>query len=126
MPPPPTYLYKILDTSPPSPLPGTLPSTELDSKDGFIHLSTAEQTPITAKLFFAHCERLWVLKLRREALDGRVEYSTDPNAGVEDGCAHVHESVKGLGRENVEEVIEVRKKGVEAWTEVQEMCGLQG
>lgn len=121
-----TYLYKILDTPPPSPLPGTLAPTELDAKDGFIHLSTAEQTPITAKLFFAHCEVLWVLKLRREALDGAIEFSTDPNAGVEDGCAHVYRSVKGLGRENVEEVMQVRKEAAVQWTEVGEMCGLQG
>ncbi|KAK5111853.1 hypothetical protein LTR85_011751 [Meristemomyces frigidus] len=123
--PSPTYLYKILDTPPPSPLPDSLPTTVLDAKDGFIHLSTAQQTPITAKLFFAHCEKLWVLRLKREALDGKIEYSTDTNAGIRDGCAHLHESRKGLGRDNVEEVLDVVREGAASWEEAKVMLRLQ-
>ncbi|KAF2481901.1 hypothetical protein BDY17DRAFT_325409 [Neohortaea acidophila] len=120
----PKYLYKILDSQPPSPLPEKFPTTPLDAQDGFIHLSTAQQTPITAKLFFSNHDRLWVLRLDREALDGRIEYSTDPKAGVENGCAHVHDSTKGLGRGNVVEVVEVRRESGEAWPEVKGMRGL--
>lgn len=39
----PTYVYKILDARPEDPLPATLPVSELDRKDGFVHLSTAAQ-----------------------------------------------------------------------------------
>ena len=39
----PTYVYKILPEAPPSPLPSPYPPSELDRKDGFIHLSSAEQ-----------------------------------------------------------------------------------
>lgn len=121
---PPTYLYKILDAPPPSPLPDSLPTTDLDAKDGFIHLSTAKQTPITAKLFFAQCAQLWVLRLRREALDGEIKYLTDPSAGVVDGCAHVHGSRKGLGKGNVDAVLEMKRQGEEAWTDVKDMLAL--
>lgn len=33
------FYYKILDAAPPSPLPTSLPATDLDAKDKFIHLS---------------------------------------------------------------------------------------
>ncbi|KAI2640146.1 hypothetical protein GGS21DRAFT_505434 [Xylaria nigripes] len=60
----PTYVYKILPTSPPSPIPAQYPLSELDQKDGFVHLSTATQIPDTAGLFFAEATTLWILKIR--------------------------------------------------------------
>lgn len=36
-----TYYYKILDAAPEEPLPATLPLSDLDTKDGFIHLSVS-------------------------------------------------------------------------------------
>ena len=117
----PRYLYKILDESPPSPLPETLPSTDLDRNDGFIHLSTAEQTPITANLFFGSHTKLWILKLDREALDGRIEYITDPEAGVENGCPHVHNSQIGLGQSNIVEIIEAERAKDSTWTKVESL-----
>lgn len=39
----PTYVYKILDAPPAEPLPSELPVSNLDAKDGFVHLSTAAQ-----------------------------------------------------------------------------------
>ncbi|KAI0597347.1 hypothetical protein F4775DRAFT_259515 [Biscogniauxia sp. FL1348] len=60
----PTYVYKIVPEAPPSPLPASYPLSELDQKDGFVHLSTATQIPTTADLFFASSTRLWVLKIR--------------------------------------------------------------
>ena len=101
------FLYKILDQPPPDPLPEILPATKLDTEDGFIHLSTAEQIPVTANLFFAHCDQLWVLELTVSALDGKLEYSTDPNAGIENGCAHLHGSQRALGFGNIEDVLTV-------------------
>jgi uncharacterized protein (DUF952 family) len=117
----PKYLYKILDQEPPDPIPDTLPATELDKNDGFIHLSNAEQTPITAKLFFKDFDELWVLRLDSGKLDGRLEFTTDEKAGVENGCAHVHDSEKGLGVGNVVEVIHVGKSSDQDWTQVERL-----
>ncbi|GIZ46981.1 hypothetical protein CKM354_001008300 [Cercospora kikuchii] len=105
-----TYFYKILDSPPPSPLPETLPATPLDIKDNFIHLSTATQIPITADLFFASHTKLWLLKLRIADLDGEIRYVE----GLPE-CPHVHDSVKGLGKGNVEEVILVERRKGEKW-----------
>lgn len=117
----PKYLFKILDQQPEDPLPETLPSTDLDKKDNFIHLSNAEQTPITAKLFFKDFDELWILRLESEKLDGRLEFTTDPNAGIENGCAHVHDSQKGLGKDNIVDIIHVGKTPEENWTDVERM-----
>ncbi|KAI5367980.1 hypothetical protein Slin15195_G031140 [Septoria linicola] len=115
-----TYFYKILDSAPPSPLPETLPATELDTKDNFIHLSTAKQIPITADLFFADHKKLWLLKLRVADLDGEIKY--DPSLPE---CPHVHESKRGLGKGNVEEVIVVEKPAESIWVKVPELEALE-
>lgn len=47
----PRYVYKIVDAAPPSPLPEAFPLSELDSKDGFIHLSTAQQVSLNLVVF---------------------------------------------------------------------------
>lgn len=120
------YLYKILDETPPSPLPETLPTTALDANDGFIHLSSAQQTPQTARLFFSGHNELFILKLRRQALDGNIEFLTDPKAGVENGCAHVYGSAKGLGRGNVVEVVKVVRMEGEEWQQAFAALGLRG
>lgn len=43
----PTHVYKILDARPEDPLPASLPVSELDEKDGFVHLSTAAQVSLS-------------------------------------------------------------------------------
>lgn len=71
--PPVTYLYKLLL---PSELPSTflaletpssilLPATPLDARDGYIHLSTALQTSLTAARFFSSAStlELWALRI---------------------------------------------------------------
>lgn len=39
----PEYVYKIVDSEPPSPIPEVLAQSELDKQDGFVHLSTSLQ-----------------------------------------------------------------------------------
>lgn len=49
----PQFIYKILPEAPAEPFPAQLPLSELDAKDGFVHLSTAVQVyypPIKADL----------------------------------------------------------------------------
>ena len=118
----PTFWYKILDQAPPSPLPETLPATDLDAHDGFIHLSTASQIPITAGLFFKTHTSIWVLKLRREKIDGRVEYP--PELG--ESCPHIHDSTTGLGKQNIEDVVELKRGEGQKWADVPEMAKLEG
>lgn len=43
----PKYVYKIVPTAPPEPLPAEYPLSELDQTDGFVHMSTAEQVKHT-------------------------------------------------------------------------------
>jgi len=117
----PTFWYKILDEAPPSPLPATLPATPLDAQDNFIHLSTARQIPITASLFFASHDKLWVLKIRREDIDGRVEYPAE----LGEACPHIHDSRAGLGEHNIEAVVELRRAQGQAWGDVKEMGELE-
>jgi len=122
--PAPRFLYKILDEAPPEPLPPTLPATQLDARDGFIHLSTAEQTKYTAKMFFSAHKELWILKIERERLDGPLEYTTEPNYKIQDGCPHLHDSAQGLGSGSVHRVIHVTREAEQDWTEVQSICSL--
>lgn len=117
----PTYLYKILADAPPAPLPESLALSGLDQKDGFIHLSIAKQTPLTARMFFANHRELWVLRVSRGKLDGRIEWFTEPTYKIEGGCPHLHESAKGLGRDNVAEVIHVARQTDEDWAETEGM-----
>ena len=119
--PEPVYLYKILDAAPPDPLPEQLPLSALDVKDGFIHLSIAKQTPLTASMFFGQRQDLWILKLERSQLDGRIEWFTEPTHKIEGGCPHLHDSTNGLGRANVAEVIHVTRPSDQSWAETEGM-----
>ncbi|CAI4215264.1 unnamed protein product [Parascedosporium putredinis] len=76
----PKYVYKIIDTEPTSQLLDELPLSDLDSKDGFIHLSVAKQVPNVAGLFFEAHTTLWVLKLPLASL-GRVEWEGSDDQG---------------------------------------------
>ncbi|KAK4631552.1 hypothetical protein CLAFUW4_03175 [Fulvia fulva] len=116
------HFYKILDNAPREPLPETLPLSELDKKDGFIHLSTANQIKETANLFFSKTEKLWLLKLRVETLkkDGNIEWNSDIP-----GCPHLHDSQQGLGKSNVEAIIVAEKGNHGSWKEVPELLNLE-
>lgn len=116
------YFYKILDSAPPQPLADSLPLSELDKKDGFIHLSTATQTKETADLFFSKAEKLWLLKLRVDTLknDGNIQWNPDVS-----GCPHLHDSRQGLGRANVEAVIAAEIGNYGSWKKVPELLDLE-
>ncbi|KAI8931347.1 hypothetical protein NX059_011686 [Plenodomus lindquistii] len=119
----PTYLYKILPSAPPSPLPARLPLSDLDRNDGYIHLSTSEQVPGTADRFFGSVSELWLLKIRYEVLaagtdgDGAVKAGNQAEVRWEEaghGCfAHLYGADLGSG--NVESVDRVEKRG--SWAE---------
>ncbi|KAI0821993.1 hypothetical protein BC628DRAFT_1542570 [Trametes gibbosa] len=113
----PRYVYKILSEAPPTPIPAALPLSDLDRQDGFIHLSNASQTPITASLFFTRNTTLWLLKVdTRTTLEqgGCYRWVADLP-----GCPHLFSSREGewvdLGRQNVLGWKEVRRAESQNW-----------
>ncbi|KAI0056549.1 hypothetical protein BV25DRAFT_1832076 [Artomyces pyxidatus] len=89
----PSHVYKILSDAPEAPLPHTLPLTPLDAQDGFIHLSTAGRTPITASLYFGSETTLWLLRIDTAAAqkEGAEFRWGDP------GCVHLYAGRLGKG-----------------------------
>jgi len=79
----PTYIYKIVPESaaPPSPLPDALPVSELDSSDGFIHLSTALQVPGTLKRFFSDKDSVYILRIIYAKVEKDIKWENDKGEG---------------------------------------------
>ncbi|CAN8105674.1 unnamed protein product [Discula destructiva] len=96
----PKYVYKILDLEPSTPIPEAIPPSDLDRADGFIHLSTASQIPITASLFFAANTTLWLLKIRYAPIAAACKWDDPPNDN--DGCPHLYGSFGAAETESVE------------------------
>lgn len=46
----PKFVYKIVPSAPPSPIPDEYPLSDLDKADGFVHLSTADQVSLARPL----------------------------------------------------------------------------
>ncbi|KAG7440658.1 uncharacterized protein BT62DRAFT_575241 [Guyanagaster necrorhizus] len=120
-PPIPRFVYKIIPDAPPSPLPFSLPLSALDAKDGFIHLSDANQVPKTADLFFAECEKLWLLQLDTEvvkAAGGRFVWAENLP-----GCVHLYgngvDTWDGarLGEGTVRDSRKFTRLGEETWVD---------
>jgi uncharacterized protein (DUF952 family) len=113
----PTFVYKIIDASPPSPIPYTLPLSALDSKDGFIHLSDANQIPITADLFFSNTSTIWLLKVSSAKVEEEKGRLTWPE-GLP-GCVHLYGETTGtwarLGQGTVVDVKKYEKMPGEKW-----------
>lgn len=67
----------------PEPIPAshTFFLSELDSKDGFIHLSTARQVPKTLERFFANVESVTLLRIELDRLAAfkRVKWEGSDN-----------------------------------------------
>ena len=117
MPPPlclPQYVYKILSEAPPDPLPVSLPLSVDDAQDGFIHLSTAVQTPATAGRFFSWIEKLWVLKIPLKQIESNVKWEE-----AKGGCfAHLYGAE--LGQKEVEDMKAFTRSEGDDWNAVLE------
>ena len=111
----PVYLYKILPEAPPSPLPAILPLSALDAQDGFIHLSTAAQTPDTAGRFFSTSEKLWLLKIPLKQIESNVRWEESKS-----GCfAHLYGA--DLGQREVESTKAFMRDEGHKWNAILEM-----
>lgn len=90
---PPKYLYKLVafsspdDPTPPVPLiiddlfPTKLPVSELDSNEGFIHLSTGSQVPGTLRAFYQDHPRICVLRIPYSVVASNIKWD-EPKIAV--------------------------------------------
>jgi len=110
----PLYLYKILPSAspPPDPLPAALPLSPLDASDGYIHLSTAEQTPATASRFFAGESTLYILKIEYVRVEPDIKWE-EASSGI---FAHLYNG----GKLGIEQVVATKEfqKGEGEWKTV--------
>ncbi|KAI4600777.1 hypothetical protein KJ359_012939 [Pestalotiopsis sp. 9143b] len=90
----PKFVYKIVPSAPPSPIPDEYPLSDLDKADGFVHLSTADQ----ASCPFSSIGD----SLRKD----KVTYENG------DGCPHLHGN---FGAADVEDAKELSRKEGEDW-----------
>lgn len=78
----PTYIYKIVlsSTPPPVPLPERLPVSELDETSGYLHFSTSVQIPEILELFFADAEKVYIFRVEYKNVENDVKWQK-PNGG---------------------------------------------
>lgn len=115
----PKHLYKILSglVPPPFPIPLELPLSPLDAKDGFIHLSTAKQTPITADLFFTNESSIFIGKIPLDRLNpDHVKWEVESSPA---GCAHLYNGPK-LGSVEIVGIRKFERGDNENWKDVLE------
>ncbi|KAI0102029.1 hypothetical protein GGR51DRAFT_528341 [Nemania sp. FL0031] len=110
----PTYVYKIVPTTPPSPIPPQYPLSELDAQDGFVHLSISTQIPTTAGLFFKESTTIWVIKIRY-----KPEFHSITNWDTP-GCPHLYGN---FGADDVEGTKEFSRLEGETWKDAMERQG---
>ncbi|KAI1763936.1 hypothetical protein GGR53DRAFT_466797 [Hypoxylon sp. FL1150] len=104
----PEFVYKIVPSAPPTPIPSEYPLSELDQKDGFVHLSTGTQIPLTADLFFKEATAIWVIKIRFAPKFHSATTWEIP------GCPHLYGN---FGAGDVDSVKEFSRAGGETWKE---------
>ncbi|KAH8893469.1 hypothetical protein GQ53DRAFT_822150 [Thozetella sp. PMI_491] len=108
----PQFIYKIIPTAPPEPIPDPYPLSELDQKDGFVHLSAAFQVPITLGLFFNDSTEVWILRLRRSHFpEEKVKW--DETEGT-NGCPHLYGN---FGTKDVESVKAFKREAGQSWAD---------
>ena len=126
----PNWIYKIVPTEPPTPLPVNLALSSLDAQDGFIHLSTATQTPQTADRFFDQQRTLWLLRLDKQVVEGEGGRFV-----WEDGFVHLYgKGTEGTGRwggarlgeGTITDVKRCQRSGNQTWSDAMEACVEEG
>ncbi|KAK3378083.1 hypothetical protein B0H63DRAFT_478844 [Podospora didyma] len=111
----PEFVYKITPTAPPDPIPEAYPLSDLDREDGFVHLSTSWQVPITANLFFAETKEMYILKLRLANFvpPASVKWDETPDTN---GCPHLYGS--NFGARDVVSIKLFRREEGQTWGDV--------
>ncbi|OHE90859.1 hypothetical protein CORC01_13836 [Colletotrichum orchidophilum] len=112
----PHYIYKIVPSAPPSPLPAEFPLSDLDRNDGFIHLSTAEQVLGTADLFFSAATSLWLLKLPYAALAEETRWEFPPSSTFPSAFPHLYG--RNFGAADVADARGFERPDGAVWSEI--------
>ncbi|CUS15449.1 unnamed protein product [Tuber aestivum] len=110
------YLYKILTTAPPSPLPEAIELPPLDISSNFIHLCTAAQAVGVIERFMPDSEVLWLLKIPYDRVGKDVKWESAAQRG-ERGEEFPHMFMEKLGLNEVEEVRGVVRLEEKGWRE---------
>lgn len=117
----PTYIYKIVPSTGaalPSPLPASLPVSQLDMRDCFIHASTSSQLLGTLNKFFANAESVHLLRIPYTGVKDVVKWeSTDgtPGEAGQTGCfPHLYNGLK-VGRDEVDRVT-IWQRDADKWS----------
>ncbi|GAA5823893.1 hypothetical protein JCM11251_003335 [Rhodosporidiobolus azoricus] len=128
---PPGYVYKIVPHSSvnprytfPIPIPAghTFVLSELDAKDGYIHLSTVPQLSRTLNRFFANDPAVVLLKMEYKRLSGWKVVRWEPAGGSL--FPHLYAQLEG---ENVESFLDLNKEeGEAAWDKALERAREKG
>ncbi|GAA5894027.1 hypothetical protein JCM6882_007963 [Rhodosporidiobolus microsporus] len=128
---PPGYVYKIVPHSSvnprytfPVPIPAghTFVLSELDAKDGYIHLSTVPQLPRTLNRFFTTDPKVVLLKMDYARLSGWKVVKWEPAGGSL--FPHLYAQLEG---ENVESFLELEKReGETEWDAALERAREEG
>jgi uncharacterized protein (DUF952 family) len=81
--PKPRYIYKLVSATAPVPesLPEKLPVSDIDSRSGFIHLSTAPQVRNTLHYFFKAEPIVYVLRIEYDYVENDIRWE-DPDGNV--------------------------------------------
>ena len=110
----PRYVYKVL-TQLASPIPDKLPATELDQRDGFIHLSTAAQVSATVGRFYADVTSVVLIKVDYAKI--KVVWEESKSHGT---FPHIYDS--DISKDQIADVRRITKggygSGSEAWNVV--------
>jgi uncharacterized protein (DUF952 family) len=108
----PESIYKIVPSDP-RPLANGLPVSPLDAKDGFVHLSTAEQTPKTIGRFFKDANVVYLLKIPYAKVESKIKWE-EAGAGT---FPHIYDGDigKSIDESNVDDVLEIRRVEGEEW-----------
>ncbi|KYK60312.1 hypothetical protein DCS_01449 [Drechmeria coniospora] len=114
----PRYIYKIVPSAPPEPIPDAFPLSRLDESDGFIHLTAKHrnsensdhdhtQVPLTAGRFFASAADLWLLKFELAKFDDPIRW--------EGGFPHLYGN---FGNKDVVSIEKFARTGGRSWEAV--------
>ncbi len=138
----PQFVYKIIPSAPPEPIPDSYPLSELDQKDGFVHLSAAFQVrsllplpalfylqsnntslttcqiPITLGLFFEDSAQVWILRLHLSHFpQDKVRW--DETEGT-NGCPHLYGN---FGAKDIDSVRELKREEGQSWEDAAKAQG---
>ncbi|GAA5940732.1 uncharacterized protein JCM15063_006346 [Sporobolomyces koalae] len=131
---PPTYVYKIVPTAKSNPrylFPIPIPAShefvlsELDAKDGFIHMSTAPQIHGVLSRFFAKEESVMLLKIDFARLSGFKVVKWEGGSEEDGRYPHLYRTLEGEYVESVEE-LEKGEDGEKAWHDALEKLEQKG